>query len=55
MNKLNVLLAALALTAAAVGYAASKAPVHSVKAQECCTGSACCTGGACCTGASSQE
>jgi hypothetical protein len=52
MKKLNVLLVALVLTAAAVGYAASKAPAHSVKAQECgkdCTG---CTGGSCCASGS---
>jgi hypothetical protein len=50
MKKLNVLLVALALTAAAVGYAASKAPAHSVKAQECgkdCTGGSCCASGSC--------
>lgn len=49
MKKLNVLLVAAALTAAVVGYSASKAPAHSVKAQECCAGCASCTGGNCCS------
>jgi hypothetical protein len=52
MKKINVLLVTLALTAAAVGYAASKAPAHSVKAQECGGDCAGCTGGDCCTGGS---
>jgi len=53
MKRLNMLLVTLALTAGAVGYAASRAPAHSVKAQErggdCagCSGSSCCTGGSC--------
>jgi len=55
MKKPNVLLAALALAAAAVGFSADKAPVRSVKAQDCCTGGPCCTGGECCaTGARFQ-
>jgi len=52
MKKLNVLLVTLALTAAAVGYAASKAPAHSVKAQECCKDCKDCTGGSCCASGS---
>jgi hypothetical protein len=53
MKKLNVLLAALALAAAAVGYSATKAAAPSAKARDCgadckgCSGGSCCTSGSC--------
>jgi hypothetical protein len=52
MKMLNVLLVVLALTAVAAGYSASKAPAHSVKAQECGTDCKDCTGGSCCASGS---
>ena len=49
MNKLRILLAALALAAvAAAGHSAAKAASPSAKAPDCCPGGSCCTGGACC-------
>jgi hypothetical protein len=58
MKKLHVILATLALTVAAAGYAATDAPAQSAKAPDCGKGGACCkdagckhcccTGGSCC-------
>jgi hypothetical protein len=42
MKKLHMVLATLALVAAGAGYSATKAPVPSAKAQDCCTARACC-------------